>query len=117
MSETLEDRVKLIESLLESATDYGKTSYDLIKLKTLDKTSDVLSTVIPHSVVAIIIVLFTLFFNLGLAFWLGEILGNAFYGFFVVAAFYGIAALVIHLFLHRWLKQKMYNYVVKQLFK
>ena len=117
MSETLEDNVKLIESLLETATEYGKTSYELIKLKTLDKTSDVVSTIIPHSVVFVIIVLFTLFFNLGLAFWLGEILGNSYYGFFVIAAFYGVAALVIQLFFHNWLKQKIYNYMVKQLFK
>lgn len=61
MSETLEDNVKLIESMLESAGKYGKTSYELIRLKTLDKTSDVLSTLIPHAVVFVIIVLFTLF--------------------------------------------------------
>ena len=117
MSETLDDNVKLIESLLENATEYGKTSYELIKLKTLDKTSDVVSTIIPHSVVFVIFVLFTLFFNLGLAFWLGEILGNSYYGFFVIAAFYGIVALVIQLFFHNRLKQKIYNYMVKQLFK
>ncbi|MCB0650059.1 MAG: hypothetical protein KDC85_02145 [Saprospiraceae bacterium] len=116
MSETLEDNVKLIESMLESAGKYGKTSYELIRLKTLDKTSDVLSTLIPHAVVFVIIVLFTLFFNLGLAFWLGEITENLFLGFFVVAAFYGVAALLIHLFIHKWLKQKIYNYMVKQIF-
>lgn len=117
MSETLEDNVKLIESLLESAAKYGKTSYELIRLKTLDKTSDVVSTIIPHSIVFVIIVLFTLFFNLGLAFWLGEMLENVFYGFFVVAAFYGVGALVIHLLMHKWLKQKIYHYMIKQLFK
>ncbi len=117
MSETLKDNVKLIEVLLENAAKYGKTSYELVKLKTLDKTSDVVSTLIPHSIVFVIIILFTLFFNLGVAFWLGEIFENLFYGFFVVAAFYGVTALVLHLFMHKWLKQKIYDYIIKQLFK
>ena len=117
MSETLEDNVKSIESLLESAFDYGKSGYELVKLKTVDKTSDVVSSLIPHSVVFVVIVLFTLFFNLGLAYWLGEIIGNIFYGFFIVAAFYGIAGLILHLFMHKWLKKKIYIFLVKQLLR
>ena len=40
----MEDNINLIELLLEKATEYGKTSYDLVKLKTIDKTSDGLSS-------------------------------------------------------------------------
>lgn len=113
----MEDNKKLVESLLEKATEYGKTSYELVKLKVLDKTSDVVSTFIPHSVVFILIASFMFFFNLGLAFWLGEILGKTFYGFFVVAAFYGIIGIVVHLFMHKWLKKIVGNYFIKQVLK
>ena len=113
----MEDKEKLIESLLERATEYGKTSYELIKLKTLDKTSDLVSSFIPHSVVFIVIASFFLFFNLGLAFWLGEIFGQIFYGFFAVAGFYIILAVVIHFFMHKWLKQKICDYIIKELLK
>ena len=113
----MEDNVKLIESLLESVAEYGKSSYELVKLKSLDKTSTLVSSLIPHSVVLILILLFLFFLNLGLAFWLGEILGRTFYGFFVVAAFYGIMGLVLHLFMHRWLKSVICNYIIKQFLK
>lgn len=113
----MDDNVKLIESLLESAFKYGVAEIELIKLKTLNKTSDVVSNLIPHAVVFFILVLFLLFFNLGLAFWLGEIIGNNFYGFFVIAAFYAIVGLVIHFFMHKWIKRKICNYLVKQMFK
>ncbi len=109
----MEDNAKLIEELLERATEYGKSSYELIKLKTLDKTSDIVSSFIPHSVVFILFASFLLFFNLGLAFWLGIILGQIFFGFFVVAAFYGIVAIVIHFFMHNWLKKIICNYIIK----
>jgi hypothetical protein len=113
----MEDKAKLIESLLERATEYGKTSYELIKLKALDKTSDVVSSFIPHSVVIVLIASFMFFFNLGLAFWLGEILGKTCYGFFVVAAFYGIIGIVVHFFMHKRLKKIICNYIIKQVLK
>ena len=113
----METNEKLIESLLERAAEYGKTSYELVKLKTLDKTSDVVSSFIPHSVVFLIILSFLLFVNLGLAFWLGEILGNTFFGFFVVAAFYLIIGIVVHFFMHKWLKKIICNYIIKQMLK
>ncbi len=111
----MEDNAKLIESLLERATEFGKTSYEIVKLKTIDKTSDFVSSLIPHSVVIIILTTFILFLNFGLAFWIGEIMGKVFYGFFIVAAFYALTALIIHFFMHKCLKKLIYNYIIKKL--
>lgn len=113
----MEDNARLIESLLGKAAEYGKASYELVKLKALDKASDVVSSFIPHSVVFVLIVSFLLFFNLGLAFWLGEILGRTCFGFFVIAAFYALAGTVMHFFMHKWLKKTIGNYFIKQLLK
>lgn len=113
----MEDNAKLIESLLEKAADYGKASYELLKLKTLDKTSDAVSSLIPHSIVLVIVAVFLLFLNLGLAFWLGEILGKTFYGFLVVAAFYGVTGFVLHFFMHKWLKEQVSNFIIKHVLK
>ncbi len=117
MAEDMEDIADSFESLLESAADYGKTSYDLVKLKTIYKTTDVVSSLIPHAVVYIILMSFLLFLNLGVAFWLSKFLGNMFYGFFVVAAFYGIIGIVVHFFMHDQIKKKISDYIVKQALK
>jgi hypothetical protein len=116
-TEVIEDNAKLIESLLERAFEYGKTSFELAKLKALDKTSDVISSVIPHTLVFVLIASFLLFFNLGIAFWLGEILGKIFFGFFIVAAFYGISALVLHFLMRKRIKKVISDYFIKQLLK
>ena len=107
----------MLETLLERATEYGQTSIDLVKLKTLDKTTDIVSSFIPLSVVILFIVSFLLFLNLGIAFWLGEILGKTFYGFFIVAAFYFLAGILIHLFLNKWIKKLVGDYLVRRLLK
>ena len=113
----MEDNIKSIELLLEKAADYGKTSYELAKLKTLDKTSDVASSLIPHSIVFVLFASFMLFANFGLAFWLGDILGNNYYGFFVIAAFYVTTGLILHFFFHKRIKNLVCNYIIKQVLK
>jgi fatty acid desaturase len=109
----MDDKVKQIESLLESVAEYSKATYELGKLKLIDKTSDAVSSFIPHAVVAILVGGFLLFVNLGLAFWLGTIFGNIYLGFFALAAFYGVIGIVMHFFMHKWLKKRICNYIIK----
>jgi hypothetical protein len=113
----MEDNAKLIESLLEKAAEYGKTSFELAKLKVIDKITDLVSSLVPQSVVFALIMVFILFFSLGLAFWLGEIIGKTYYGFFIVAGFYGIAGVIAHFFMHKKLKKITGNYFIKQVLK
>ena len=113
----MEDHSKSIESLIERVTDFSKTSYELARLKTLDKSSDVASSLIPHSIVFVLFASFMLFANFGLAYWLGEILGNTYYGFFVIAGFYVITGLVLHFFFHKRIKNLIWNSIIKQVLK
>jgi uncharacterized membrane protein len=113
----MEEKNNLLRSLLDVATDYGETSIELVRLKVLDKTTDLVSSLVPFSIVIILLVSFLLFVNLGIAFWLGEILGKTFYGFLVVAVFYLIAAIFIRIFLYKWIKRLVGDYMVKRLLK
>ena len=113
----MEDNAKLIELLLEKATEYGRTSFELAKLKAVDKTSDIVSSLLPHGVVFILISTFLIFLNFGLAVWLGEILGKVYFGFFVVAAFYGLTGLFIHFFMHKPIKRMVRDNLIKQMLK
>lgn len=113
----MDDNMNQFELLLESVADYGVTSYELAKLKTLDKTSDVVSSLVPHAIVFTVLMSFLLFLSLGVAFLLGEIFGNIFYGFFVVASFYGLIGLVLHFLMHGYIKKKISDYVVKHALK
>ena len=116
-TEVMEENTNLFQSLLERASEYGKTSYELAKLKAVDKTSDVVSSFIPHSIVVVLIASFVLFLNLGIALWLGDLLGKLFYGFFLVSAFYVISGIIIHFFLHDWLKRLVSDYFIKHVLK
>jgi hypothetical protein len=113
----MEDNTNLIESLLEKAADYGKTTYKLVKLKVVDNTTDRISSFVPNTIVFLVLGSVLLFFNLGMAFWLGKITGEFFYGFFIVAGFYALIAFILYFFMRKWLKRVFYDYFIKQLLK
>ena len=103
--------------MFSKAVDYGKTTIEIIKLKAVDKASDVISTTIPPFVYISLIAFSLLFFNLGLAYWLGDLLGRVYLGFLLVGGFYIFLFIVVRLFLHKTLKNGIRDYVVKQLLK
>ncbi|MFA5814633.1 MAG: hypothetical protein WC865_03330 [Bacteroidales bacterium] len=109
----MEEIGKQIETLLERAVEYGKTTIELTKLNAIGKISDVAGSLISKIVGGAALFLFILFASLGLAFWLGEILGKIYFGFFAVAAIYGLLGTLIHLFLSKWIKKQISNYIIK----
>lgn len=115
--DAMEDNATMIESLIERTTEYGKTSFELAKLKAIDKASDIVSSSVPNSIVVFLILFFILFLSVGLALWLGEILGKTCYGFFVIAAFYGVTGIFVHFVMHRWIKNLVCNNFIKQVLK
>ena len=113
----MKEKENILEPLWEKAEDYGKTSLELLKLQSVDKASDIISTLLPNLVVIVLTIIFLVFINFGIAFWLGEIWGSVYLGFFTVAAFYGLCGVIIHFFLHDSLKERIRNKVIKLLLK
>ena len=107
-------KINLIEPLLERAEQYAKTSVELFKLRTLDKTAEVSSSIISRIVIYVLSILFVLTLTIAVALWLGEVLGHNYYGFIIVAAFYGIL-LVLSYFFHPWFKTRINNFIITEL--
>jgi len=110
----MDEQSGLIESLIEKGEQYGKTTLELLKLKTLDKSADAASNLVSWLIVVIFAVLFFLILNIGVALWLGEVLGKSYYGFFVVAGFYGLLALVFGIFRKQLIKKPVNNSIINQ---
>jgi len=104
-----------VGSLFEKTGDYLETRLDLLKLRAIDKTSDVTSSLVSRIAIAIILFLAILIVNIGLSLWVGELVGKVYVGFFIVAAFYGLLALLIHVFRKAWIKDPITNILIKKL--
>lgn len=111
----METKESLFEPLFEKVEQYGKTNLELLKLKSLDKTAEVSATLISRSLLVVVLSLFALTLNIGLAFWIGDLLEKYYYGFFVVAAFYGLIGIILY-FIHPYIKVRVQNSIIKQMF-
>ena len=110
----MESTSNVFESLFEKAETFGKTTYELSKLKALETTTVVASSIVARLSVVLMLSIFTLVFNIGVALYLGDLLGKSYYGFFIVAAFYLIAGIVLHFFLHKWIKKPLADLIISQ---
>jgi len=110
----MEPTSNVFESLFEKAETFGKTTYELSKLKALETTTVVASSIVARLSVVLMLSIFTLVFNIGVALYLGDLLGKSYYGFFIVAAFYLIAGIVLHFFLHKWIKKPLADLIISQ---
>ena len=92
----METKASLIESLFEKAEVYAQTNIELFKLKSIGKSADVVSTIVSKLVLFIVIFLVVLTLNIGLALWLGELIGKYYYGFFIIAGFYTLLGILLY---------------------
>ncbi len=113
----MDNNATTIEMLFEKAENYTRTSAELLKLNAIDKSADVLSSLLSRLAIITVVALFTLLLNIGVALWLGEILGKSYYGFFIVSGFYLIIAAVLSIFSRPWIKIPVSNFIITKMLK
>ena len=110
----MEPQTGLIELLFEKAETYSQTTIELTKLKVLETTTHVATSLISRLSVIIMLSIFVLVFNIGIALMLGEFLGKSYYGFFIIAALYLVAGIVFHFFLRKWIQKPVSELIIRQ---
>lgn len=113
----MNDNQTPIEALFEKAEDYSKTTLELFKLNAIDKTAEIVSSLAVRLAILLAVVLFVLVFNIGVALWIGELLGKTYYGFFVVAGIYALITILLYLFRNRWIRYPVSNAIITQMLK
>ena len=104
---------EVLESLFNRTTDYIETGLNLVKLKAVKKTSEIVSSVVSKIVLCIIFTFFILMVNIGIGLWLGEILHKNYYGFFALAGIYLITGLIFFAGRSTWLRTPIANSIIK----
>lgn len=112
----MDNESDIIAPLLEKAEQYGELSFELLKLRYLEKMASILSTLITKMWLVALFSLFALLLNMALAFWIGDLLGAIYYGFFVMALFYGLVFVII-LLVQKRIKIHFNESIVMQIFK
>jgi len=110
----MENQVHSFESLFGRAGEYLETRLQLMKLKSVDKSSDMISSLVSSLTIILLISFSLIIISIGLALWIGEQIGKSYYGFFIVGGFYIIIALIAYLFRERLLKGPVANLFINE---
>lgn len=106
-----------IESLFEKTGDYLETSVDMYKLKAVDTSSDLISSLASRLIVLFVFLVSIILVNFGIAFYLGELLNKTYYGFFIVAGFYLFTGFVFYAMRNSWFKKPIADKLIEKFLK
>jgi Putative Actinobacterial Holin-X, holin superfamily III len=114
--ETEQPKISL-ESLFESTSAYVDTRIELTTLKATKKSSEAISSFTTYLIIGGIGFLALMVLNIALGFWLGDLLGKNYYGFFVVTFIYLLIGIIIYIRREKWIANRVANAIIKMLNK
>jgi hypothetical protein len=113
--ESIAEKKEMLDDLFEKVEGYVQTNIQLIKLKATDKVADVIGQIVTQIVTIVLFFFFLLMVNLGVAFWLGRILGQPYYGFFIVAGVYAIFVAILVIYRKTLIKAPINNSIINKI--
>ncbi len=106
-----------IKTLIDKSKDYLETKFELVRLKTIDKSADILSAVVVMVSMIFIGSLVIILISIGLSLLIGGLLGAYHYGFFIMGGFYAVILLVMFVQRHKWIKTPIANGLISKMLK
>jgi hypothetical protein len=113
----MEEERSSAQKIYEQVEQYAKTSLELYRLKAIDTSADIFAVISTGLIIWVFFSFFLVFVSIGAAFYFGELLGKWYYGFFIVAGIYMVIGLIVYAIRKKYLKEKINNYVIRQIFK
>lgn len=106
-----------MEEVLNKIKEYIDTRVRLSKLILIEKGASIVADAITSVIILIFLVLAFLFVSLALGFYLSELLGNTYGGFFIVSLFYFLIAVIVILMKDKYLHKSITDKAIKKIFK
>lgn len=104
-----------VESLVRHAKEYAETRYDLLLLNIQEKSSSVVSSMTSALLMGFVGLFFLFFISMGAAWLIYQQTGSASAGFFSIAGFYLLLAIVIYVFRESWITTPISNFMIRKI--
>lgn len=111
----MESETNFFDSLIEKVERYFSITIKLSKLKSVEKSAVITSLILSRLSIFLVLLIFLVFCCLGLSYYLGELCGKVYYGFFIVSAGFLILAFLFHLLLYKILLKPVSKYFIDKL--
>lgn len=104
----MEDKSK-VESIVQHLRQYAEARWKLFLLRSSDKASVIISSIVSLVLLAISFAFVLLFLSVGAALWIGKEHGNISIGFLYVGLFYLLISIIFYVFRNALIKVPVIN--------
>ncbi len=111
----MKDTAAHIEILCKKVKDYTNTNVSLYKLKAIDTTADIVSSIVSKALLILIVSTFLLFLNIGLSLYIGKLLESNYLGFLITSSFYLLLGISFYIFRKSLVENSISNLVIRKL--
>ncbi|MHB9055945.1 MAG: phage holin family protein [Paludibacteraceae bacterium] len=108
-------KLNQFEEISDSLKQYLMLNYEIVKLQATEKASVIGSSLFSSLMVGIAAFLFVFTLSIGLGFYLSAVLGNAWSGFAIIAAFYFLLAIILFLGRKKMIEKPLRNNIIEKL--
>ncbi len=103
--------------LIDRIKEYAQVQKELIMLTAADKASELFANLVTNIVFGICCLFALIIGSFACGFMISEKMGNTYSGFFIVAGFYLLIALIVAFTKNKYLEKPIANAVIKKVFK
>ncbi|MCW3076579.1 MAG: hypothetical protein JWO32_1188 [Bacteroidetes bacterium] len=104
-----------VDKLISHVIECAETRFDIVAIEVQDKVSEILASIASIAVVVILMSFVVLLLSIGAAMYLSNYFQSAFIGFFYVAAFYFVVALIVIFTRKNLIKIPIINTLLKKI--
>jgi hypothetical protein len=113
----MQDEPTDIDILLSDTGDFIETKATLWKLKTIESLADVSGELVSGLAMIMLVSFVLILVSIGVALWIGYLVGRSYLGFFIVGGFYALVALVVFARRRQMLKDPFSNMLIRKILK
>jgi hypothetical protein len=106
-----------IKTLIDKSKDYLDTKIELTRLKTIDKSADVISSIMVMASMIFLGSLVIIFLSVGAALLIGQVLGAYHLGFFIVGGIYALVLRIFYIQREKWIKTPVASGLINKMLK
>lgn len=103
------------ENLVHNVREYAETRLNYLILDAQEKIADTAGGIISGVVLAVMGLFLLFFLSIGAAWYIGEVTGKAFIGFFSVAGFYAVLGIILYAMRHSMFHKPVANSLIKKI--
>jgi|SRR6187402_2983807 len=104
-------------TIVDQAEQYVKTNMELYTLRLTGKIATVVSSLVTKLVISLLALIVVFMIGLGLAFWLGELLGHDYLGLIIIGGAIGIVTLFLYSRRDKMIRKPLMDNIISDILK